>query len=160
MAIDVGMVSAVGAGALSFLSPCVLPLVPPYLCYMAGVSVEEFRARQADSLSARKALMRVALAFVLGFSSVFIALGVGASTIFLRAGRSLSRRRVLLRLLCPLCRRLPRASWARGKADRCRARDCGRVLPHRRRGGCVLLAAGNLSRSGPTWLSASWMACK
>ena len=44
MALDVGYVSAVGAGALSFLSPCVLPLVPPYLCYMAGVSVDDFRA--------------------------------------------------------------------------------------------------------------------
>ena len=43
MALDVGYLSAVGAGAISFLSPCVLPLVPPYLCYMAGVSVEDFR---------------------------------------------------------------------------------------------------------------------
>ena len=40
MAIDVGYASAITAGAISFLSPCVLPLVPPYLCYMAGVSVE------------------------------------------------------------------------------------------------------------------------
>ena len=45
MALDVGYVSAIGAGALSFLSPCVLPLVPPYLSYMAGVSVDDFRAR-------------------------------------------------------------------------------------------------------------------
>ena len=44
MAIDVGYVSAVGAGAISFLSPCVLPLVPPYLCYVAGVSLEELEA--------------------------------------------------------------------------------------------------------------------
>ena len=43
MAVDVGYLSAIGAGAISFLSPCVLPLVPPYLCYMAGVSVEDFR---------------------------------------------------------------------------------------------------------------------
>ena len=43
MAIDVGYLTAVGAGAISFLSPCVLPLVPPYLCYMAGVSVDDFR---------------------------------------------------------------------------------------------------------------------
>ncbi|HMM64339.1 MAG TPA: cytochrome c biogenesis protein CcdA, partial [Mesorhizobium sp.] len=41
MALDIGYVSAVGAGAISFLSPCVLPLVPPYLCYMAGVSVDD-----------------------------------------------------------------------------------------------------------------------
>ncbi|TGT56723.1 cytochrome c biogenesis protein CcdA, partial [Mesorhizobium sp. M2E.F.Ca.ET.166.01.1.1] len=46
MALDIGYVSAVGAGAISFLSPCVLPLVPPYLCYMAGVSVDDFRGNR------------------------------------------------------------------------------------------------------------------
>ncbi len=84
MAIDVGYVSAVGAGALSFLSPCVLPLVPPYLCYMAGVSVDDFRgdaqAARAPT-QARMALMSAAFAFVLGFTTVFVALGAGASTI-------------------------------------------------------------------------------
>jgi len=89
MAIDVGYLSALGAGALSFLSPCVLPLVPPYLCYMAGVSVDEFRgtapagggAAVATASPARRMLMITALAFVLGFSTVFVALGAGASTI-------------------------------------------------------------------------------
>jgi len=89
MAIDIGYPSALGAGALSFLSPCVLPLVPPYLCYMAGVSVDEFRDGRpgVESAPARMALMGAALAFVLGFSTVFVALGAGASTIgqFLRA---------------------------------------------------------------------------
>lgn len=46
---DISLFSALIAGALSFLSPCVLPLVPPYLCYMAGVSVEQFRG--GDRLS-------------------------------------------------------------------------------------------------------------
>ena len=82
MAIDVGYLSAVGAGALSFLSPCVLPLVPPYLCYMAGVSVEDFRAERANvDAGAKKALILASVAFVLGFSTVFVALGAGASTI-------------------------------------------------------------------------------
>jgi cytochrome c-type biogenesis protein len=83
MTIDVGYMSAVGAGALSFLSPCVLPLVPPYLCYMAGVSVEDFRARDASAVatSTKRALVITSLAFVLGFSTVFVALGAGASTI-------------------------------------------------------------------------------
>ncbi len=87
MAVDVGIVSAVGAGAISFLSPCVLPLVPPYLCYMAGVSVEDFRGARATSDAAavpsvaRQALLFAAVAFVLGFSTVFVALGAGASTI-------------------------------------------------------------------------------
>lgn len=82
MAIDVGYLSAIGAGAVSFLSPCVLPLVPPYLCYMAGVSVEDFRADTATAnAGAKKALIAASVAFVLGFSTVFVALGAGASTI-------------------------------------------------------------------------------
>ena len=98
MAIDIGYMSAVGAGALSFLSPCVLPLVPPYLCYMAGVSIDDFRGEAVVAggggsgatirrSSARVALVGAALAFVLGFSTVFIAMGAGASSIgyFFRA---------------------------------------------------------------------------
>ena len=83
MAADVGYIAAIGAGAISFLSPCVLPLVPPYLCYMAGVSVEDFRneAPADGAASARLSLLRAALLFVLGFSTVFVALGAGASTI-------------------------------------------------------------------------------
>lgn len=83
MALDVGYVSAIGAGAISFLSPCVLPLVPPYLCYMAGVSVDDFRgnAGATAKTGARGALIAASIAFVLGFSTVFIALGAGASTI-------------------------------------------------------------------------------
>lgn len=83
MAIDIGFLSAIGAGAISFLSPCVLPLVPPYLCYMAGVSVEDFRAEGGAAVKSgtRGALLITSMAFVLGFSTVFIALGAGASTI-------------------------------------------------------------------------------
>jgi cytochrome c-type biogenesis protein len=83
MAIDIGFLSAIGAGAISFLSPCVLPLVPPYLCYMAGVSVEDFRADAGTVVKSgtRGALLVTSMAFVLGFSTVFVALGAGASTI-------------------------------------------------------------------------------
>ena len=83
MGIDVGYMSAIGAGALSFLSPCVLPLVPPYLCYMAGVSIDDFRTQKAfsDAGQTKKALLVTSFAFVLGFSTVFVALGAGASTI-------------------------------------------------------------------------------
>ncbi|MGX9146070.1 cytochrome c biogenesis CcdA family protein [Mesorhizobium sp. 128a] len=88
MALDIGYVSAIGAGAISFLSPCVLPLVPPYLCYMAGVSVDDFRGDTGVTAKAgaRGALLYSSLAFVLGFTTVFVALGAGASTIcqFLR----------------------------------------------------------------------------
>ncbi|QKV18124.1 cytochrome c biogenesis CcdA family protein [Oricola thermophila] len=87
MAVDVSYVSALAAGALSFLSPCVLPLVPPYLCYMAGVSVEQFRGEtgQGDgtvaAAPARLPLLVASLTFVAGFTTVFVALGAGASTI-------------------------------------------------------------------------------
>ena len=88
MAIDIGYMSAVGAGALSFLSPCVLPLVPPYLCYMAGVSIDDFRGEAVPAgggtaavTPARAALAGAAVAFVLGFSTVFVALGAGASSV-------------------------------------------------------------------------------
>lgn len=65
-----------------------LPLVPPYLCYMAGISVDDFRgAVNSENTAMRSALMGASVAFVLGFSTVFVALGAGASTVgaFLRA---------------------------------------------------------------------------
>src|SRR3954467_5198149 len=83
MAVDIGYLSAVGAGAISFLSPCVLPLVPPYLCYMAGVSVADFRGNAGLTAreGARGALLFSSVACVVGFSTVFVMLGAGASTI-------------------------------------------------------------------------------
>lgn len=83
---DVNYLTAFGAGALSFLSPCVLPLVPAYLCYMAGVTVDDFRREEAG-VSSRSKLLKASLLFVLGFSTVFVGLGAGASSVgqFLRA---------------------------------------------------------------------------
>ncbi|MBM7047750.1 MULTISPECIES: cytochrome c biogenesis CcdA family protein [Rhizobium] len=81
---DISLFSALIAGALSFLSPCVLPLVPPYLCYMAGVSVEQFRgggSAVAAGPSVRGNVLMSALFFTLGFATVFVALGAGASSI-------------------------------------------------------------------------------
>lgn len=69
------------AGLLSFLSPCVLPLVPPYLCYLAGTSVSDLSARESIDGALRRRVVFAALFFVLGFSTVFIALGAGASLI-------------------------------------------------------------------------------
>jgi cytochrome c-type biogenesis protein len=70
----------VTAGTLSFLSPCVLPLVPPYLVYLAGTSLE--RLADAEPAAAVKRDTIVAsLLFVAGFSTVFVALGAGASVI-------------------------------------------------------------------------------
>lgn len=78
---DISIWTALLAGALSFLSPCVLPLVPPYLCYMAGVSVDQFRGGEQTDVTARRAVLPSALLFTLGFSTVFVALGIGASSI-------------------------------------------------------------------------------
>lgn len=69
------------AGLLSFLSPCVLPLVPPYLCYLAGTSVSELSSRENIDGALRRRVVFAALFFVLGFSTVFVALGAGASLI-------------------------------------------------------------------------------
>lgn len=76
--VDVGVVIALTTGVLSFLSPCVLPLVPSYISYVAGMSFEEVRGSAANP-RARRAVMLNAVAFVVGFSSVFIALGASAS---------------------------------------------------------------------------------
>jgi cytochrome c-type biogenesis protein len=88
MIADISLASALLAGLISFISPCVLPLVPPYLCYMAGVSLENLAvspAHNADgTLTATEeppAILLPAICFVLGFSTVFVALGAGASTI-------------------------------------------------------------------------------
>ena len=81
---DISFLSALLAGALSFLSPCVLPLVPPYLCYMAGISVEQFRGGEAVATTGSKirgGVLFSALFFTLGFATVFVALGAGASSI-------------------------------------------------------------------------------
>jgi len=82
---EISILSALLAGALSFLSPCVLPLVPPYLCYMAGISVDEFRrdgaAEHHQRRSGRRAVLLSALFFTFGFATVFVALGAGASSI-------------------------------------------------------------------------------
>ena len=71
------MLIALLAGLLSFLSPCVLPIVPPYLAYMGGVSVTELD----ETASARRRVMLAALMFVLGLSTVFLLLGMAFSTL-------------------------------------------------------------------------------
>jgi cytochrome c-type biogenesis protein len=80
MAPDVTYLAALLAGLLSFLSPCVLPLVPPYLVYLAGSSLERWEAKETVR-QARRDTTLAALLFVAGFSTVFIALGASASWI-------------------------------------------------------------------------------
>ena len=77
---NVGLLTALAGGALSFVSPCVLPLVPPYLCYIGGVTIAELEQSRAERAATRSVIV-AAIAFVLGFSTVFVALGATASVI-------------------------------------------------------------------------------
>ena len=76
---NIGLATALLAGAISFLSPCVLPLVPGYLSYVAGFSVEELQTRRGRR--ERLAVLGPSFAFVLGFSTVFITLGASATAL-------------------------------------------------------------------------------
>lgn len=71
---SVGLAIAFGAGLLSFLSPCVLPLIPSYVSFLTGMSLEDLTRHR------RAALLNAAL-FVTGFSAVFILLGAGATAL-------------------------------------------------------------------------------
>lgn len=75
---EISYTAALFAGLISFLSPCVLPLVPPYLAYLAGTTFDELAARENVSRVARREIAAAVL-FVLGFSTIFVALGATAS---------------------------------------------------------------------------------
>lgn len=77
---NVSIPAAFIAGLVSFLSPCVLPLVPPYLVYLTGATIEHVESDEAPAAS-RRAVMISAALFVLGFSTVFVMLGASASAI-------------------------------------------------------------------------------
>src|SRR5207302_9031350 len=77
---NVSIPAALVAGLVSFLSPCVLPLVPPYLIYLTGATIEHVSNKETVSSSKRAVMISAAL-FVLGFSTVFVALGASASLI-------------------------------------------------------------------------------
>jgi cytochrome c-type biogenesis protein len=83
---DVSLAGAFLAGLISFLSPCVLPLVPGYISMLSGIGVEQLRQGQQP----KSGLFASALAFVLGFSAVFIAFGASASAVggFLQSHKS------------------------------------------------------------------------
>ena len=88
-----GAVTAVVAGVLSFLSPCVLPLMPAYLSFVSGISIDRLRADGADAEVAAPvghAVMLGSLGFIAGFSTIFIAIGASATFI----GRVVTRWRV------------------------------------------------------------------
>jgi len=80
MKADVTYLAALLAGLVSFLSPCVLPLVPPYLVFLTGTSLERFADKEAKP-RVRRETVAAAILFVLGFSTVFVTLGASASVI-------------------------------------------------------------------------------
>lgn len=75
---DITLPAVFFAGMLSFLTPCVLPLVPAYLSFLAGTTLDEMSAREPDRTVLRRALLTACL-FVLGFGTVFVLLGATAS---------------------------------------------------------------------------------
>ena len=77
---QVTLLAAFAAGFLSFVSPCVLPLIPGYISFVSGVSVDEMRGDAAPATS-RLQVFLTSLAFVIGFSIVFVALGASATAI-------------------------------------------------------------------------------
>jgi len=90
----VTLLYAVGAGVLSFLSPCVLPLVPGYISFVSGTSLSELAdgAPTGDAAARRRRVIVNTVAFVLGFSIVFVAMGASATY----AGQWLAGNRVFL----------------------------------------------------------------
>ncbi len=77
---NVNLLTAVLAGLVSFLSPCVLPLIPGYISFISGVSFQDLQAQQADARVRRKTFIS-SLWFVLGFSLVFVLLGASATAL-------------------------------------------------------------------------------
>src|SRR5436190_8619066 len=79
MDLHVPLQAALLAGTISFLSPCVLPLVPSYLCFITGASLDELSNQDGTSGAQQRRALIAALMFVLGFSTVFVTLGASAS---------------------------------------------------------------------------------
>jgi cytochrome c-type biogenesis protein len=67
------------AGLLSFLSPCVLPLVPPYLCFLGGTTFDQLTGEDETPSHVYKTVVMSSVAFVLGFTTVFVILGATAT---------------------------------------------------------------------------------
>jgi cytochrome c-type biogenesis protein len=86
---SVSLAAAFIGGVLSFISPCVLPLVPGYLSFISGVSLDEWRDTGGQGRGNRLRVFTASIAFVLGFSVVFIALGASASAIGQWVGENL-----------------------------------------------------------------------
>ena len=76
---NIGILAALTAGAISFLSPCVLPLVPGYVSYIAGNSTVS--GQSARTSGGRLSTLMLSISFVMGFSTIFVALGASATAV-------------------------------------------------------------------------------
>lgn len=81
MDLTVSVQAAMLAGIISFLSPCVLPLVPSYLCFITGASLDDLAEQNGAANHQQRSALLAALMFVLGFSTVFVILGASASVV-------------------------------------------------------------------------------
>jgi cytochrome c-type biogenesis protein len=78
---DVTYFGALFAGLLSFLSPCVLPLVPPYLCFLGGTTFDQLTGEDETPSHVYSTVIMSSVAFVLGFTTVFVILGATATAL-------------------------------------------------------------------------------
>lgn len=78
---EVTYIGALLAGLISFLSPCVLPLVPPYLCFLGGTTFDQLTGEGEVPPDVYREVVLAAIAFVLGFTTVFVSLGATATAI-------------------------------------------------------------------------------
>ncbi|MEW5767539.1 MAG: cytochrome c biogenesis protein CcdA [bacterium] len=76
---DLSLIIAFAGGLLSFLSPCVLPMIPSYLAFITGLSFEDLSGKGEARLGMRRHLFLHSFLFIIGFSSVFISLGASAT---------------------------------------------------------------------------------
>ena len=81
MVLDISFGGAALAGLLSFLSPCVMPMVPFYLCYMAGISMAELQDDTGIKPGVQRRLVIASVLFALGVTTIFVLLGMGATAL-------------------------------------------------------------------------------
>jgi cytochrome c-type biogenesis protein len=79
--LDISYAGALFAGLLSFFTPCILPMVPFYLCYMAGISMAELRDDAGITPKAQRRLLLSAVFFAAGVTTIFVLLGMGATAV-------------------------------------------------------------------------------
>ncbi len=78
---EVTYIGALVAGLISFLSPCVLPLVPPYICFLGGTTMEQLAGEDEMPASVYWRVVLASVLFVLGFTTVFVSLGATATVV-------------------------------------------------------------------------------